>query len=602
MENYNTSAELEYNKDVLAQWAYNVNITDYNLQCQSEADSNFSIFQQDQAEQANKFNLSLISDPTMVRELIKVKTIGIVLNATDSLALSNLIGNMTGVYSTGSICSMNSTTKKVDCSVKWVLDPDLMEVLAKNRDYDTLAYVWKSWRDAVGKPIKSTYLEFVELSNKGARKGGFNDTGAFWRWPYENPDFPKTVESLWYQLLPLYEQLHAYVRRRLINKYKGKFNTSAIPAHILGNMWAQDWANLFDFLVPYPNKSSVDVTDAMKAQNYTVKHMFELSDHFFQSIGLIPMTPEFWNRSMLVKPSDGRRVVCHASAWDFYDGKDVRIKMCTKIDMESLITVHHEMGHIQYYLQYAKQRVAFREGANPGFHEAIGDTMALSVSTPTHLKAIGLLPDYVPDQEQDINYLFKTALDKIAFLPFGYLVDNWRWNVFNGNYDYDSWNQKWVDLRLRYQGIIPPVPRNNDDFDPGAKFHVPSNSPYMSYFVSFVIQFQFYENMCKAAGHQGPLYRCDFYKSKKAGELFSKMLSLGSSLPWPEAMKVMTGQPLMSAKSLLNYFKPLHTWLQKNNFGECFGWDEEWPDYVAATLPQPRCNKTVPDQHVFQSF
>lgn len=512
------------------------------------------------------------------------------------------MGNMTGIYSTGSICGINSTTMVEDCSIRWMLDPDLMDVMAKSRDYDTLSYVWKSWRDAVGKPIKEKYLEFVSLSNKGAKAGGFNDTGAFWRWPYEDPNFPSTVEKLWYQLLPLYEQLHTYVRRRLMNKYKGRFNSSAIPSHILGNMWAQDWSNLFDLLVPYPNKTSVDVTNNMKSQNYTPKSMFELSEEFYQSIGMIPLTKEFWNNSMIVRPSDGRKVVCHASAWDFYDGKDVRIKMCTKVDMESLIVIHHEMGHIQYYLQYAKQPAAFRNGANPGFHEAVGDTMALSVSTPEHLKAVGLLPDYVPDEEQDINYLFKIALEKIAFLPFGYLVDLWRWNVFSETYDYDSWNQQWVDLNLRYQGIIPPVPRGKDDFDPGSKFHIPANSPYMSYFVSFVIQFQFYESMCKASGYEGPLYKCDFFKSKKAGDILAKTLSLGSSLPWPETMKVLTGQPSMNASALLEYFKPLYTWLKKNNFGECFGWAEEWPYYVTDTLSKPRCNKTVNNELVFEQF
>jgi len=274
--------------------------------------------------------------------------------------------------------------------------------------------------------------------------------------------------------------------------------------------------------------------------------------------------------------------------------------MCTKVDMENLIVIHHEMGHIQYYLQYAKLPTPFREGANPGFHEAIGDTMALSVSTPEHLKAVGLLPDYVPDEEQDINYLFSIALEKIAFIPFGYMVDLWRWNVFSGNYDYDSWNQRWVDLNLRYQGIIPPVPRDKDDFDAGSKFHIPANSPYMSYFVSFVIQFQFYESMCKASGYEGPLYKCDFYKSKKAGDILAKTLSAGSSVPWPETMKSMTGQSSMNASAVLDYFKPLYTWLKKNNFGECFGWGEEWPYYVTESLSKPRCKKTINNELVFE--
>ncbi|MCP3661004.1 MAG: hypothetical protein GY696_00675, partial [Gammaproteobacteria bacterium] len=315
---------------------------------------------------------------------------------------------------------------------------------------------------------------------------------------------------------------------------------------------------------------------------------------FFQSLGLIKMPQAFWNKSMIVQPTDGRQVVCHASAWDFYNAKDYRIKMCTQVTMDDLVVIHHEMGHVEYYLQYSKQPIAFRRGANPGFHEAIGDTMALSVSTPGHLNAIGLLPGYKSDPQQDLNYLYRQALDKIAFLPFGYIVDNWRWMVFNGTYNMNNWNQGWWNLRFKYQGIVPPVSRSASDFDPGAKFHIPNNMPYIRYFVATVVQFQFYQSLCKASGYTGPLHQCDFYKSKAAGTKLAAMLKLGSSRPWQDVIQQITGQRYMSAQAIMSYFQPLMQWLKTQNQGQCFGWGYQWPSGYNVT--QPRCNYTMPSQ------
>ncbi|GBN45332.1 Angiotensin-converting enzyme [Araneus ventricosus] len=451
----------------------------------------------------------------------------------------------------------------------------IQRILTKSRDYDELAHAWKAWRDAAGKPIREKYLRFVNLSNEAARLNGFPDTGDMWREAYESDTFEEDLEALWEQLRPLYEHLHAYVRRRLIQLYgddKIK-NDGPIPAHLFGNMWAQSWVSLLDITQPFTGKPSVDVTPIMEAKNLSALEMFKISEEFFTSLGLKPMPEEFWRHSLIEKPKD-REIICHASAWDFCNGKDYRIKQCTDITMEDLITVHHEMGHIQYFLQYARQPNVFREGANPGFHEAIGDVLALSVSTPKHLQSIGLLDEVADDPEGDLNFLLRTALDKVSFLPSGYLIDLWRWGLFRGEIKPENMNSKWWDLRLKYQGICPPVKRYDTDFDPGAKYHVPGNVPYIRYFVSFVIQFQFHKVLCDAAGHTGPLYKCDIYRSREAGQILSQVMELGSSEHWSEAMKIMTGGATnkMDAGPILEYFQPLLEFLEEQNINETLGW------------------------------
>ncbi|KAF8795129.1 Angiotensin-converting enzyme-like protein [Argiope bruennichi] len=456
----------------------------------------------------------------------------------------------------------------------------LTEILINSRNEAELKHVWTKWRDVSGKVVKDKFLRYVDLSNEAACLNGFKDNGEMWREAYESDSFVEEIEELWNVIRPFYEQLHAYVRRKLIQRYphSGIKPDGPIPAHLLGNMWAQTWGNIFDIVKPYPKKKFVDVTDAMVAKIMTPMDMFKMSEEFFTSIGMKKMTPEFWQRSIIEKPKN-REMVCHASAWDFADGKDFRIKMCTRVNMEDFITVHHEMGHIVYFMYYAGQPLVFREGANPGFHEAIGDTIALSVATPKHLKEVDLLEELSEDEESDINTLMDTALDKIAFLPFGYLIDAWRWKVFDGSIKRDELNSEWWKLRLKYQGLCPPVKRTNDDLDAAAKYHVIADVPYIRYFVSHVIQFQFHKALCDAAGYKGPLHKCDIYKNKRAGQLLGDMLSLGKSVHWNEAMKVITqgATHKMNAKPLVEYFAPLLKWLKIQNKNETLGWNSSDP-------------------------
>ncbi|ESO94196.1 hypothetical protein LOTGIDRAFT_215685 [Lottia gigantea] len=573
LKEYNIVFGKILNNQVRAEYTYNTDITDEHQKEQVTANVEMAAFLKEASQNASSFNWKKFKDADIKRQMKKISDIGpsALKEHKKVEELNKALSDMQSIYSKATVFLQNKTMN---------LEPGLTELFASSRDYDLLTEGWKLWRDASGAKMKTLYQRMVELSNEGSKENGYHDTGAFWRTDYEDDNFQDTVEELLVQLKPIYTELHTYIRKKLKDLYGAdKFpKTGQIPAHILGNMWAQTWNNIYSLVIPYPNKPSVDVTDALKEQNFTATRMFRTAEHFFKSIGLDAMPATFWNGSMIERPSDGRDVVCYAAAWDMGDGKDFRIKMCTDITMEDLITIHHEMGHVEYFLQYKDQPSVFRDGANPGFHEAIGDTIALSVSTPKHLRKIGLLPAGENDYEADINYLMKIALEKIAFLPFGYLIDQWRWSVFSGETTPDNYNRKWWDLRCKYQGISPPVKRTEEDFDPGAKYHVAANVPYIRYFISFVIQFQFHQSLCREANQTGPLHTCDIYNSLQAGTKLKNMLKLGSSVQWQDAMELITGQRKMEVGPLLEYFKPLMEWLEKKNGGDGESWTDNCPD------------------------
>jgi peptidyl-dipeptidase A len=385
-------------------------------------------------------------------------------------------------------------------------------------------------------------------------------------------EFEAETERLWGKVKPLYDELHCYVRAQLRKRYgKERIGEKApIPAHALGNMWAQEWQHVYDLMVPYPGQPSLDVTRKLKAQKIDEKGMVKIGERFFTSLGIDPLPATFWERSLFKKPAD-REVVCHASAWDIANRDDLRIKMCIEIKEEDLITIHHELGHNYYYHYYYKLPILFQSGANDGFHEGIGDTLALSV-TPSYLKTLGLIDRVPADDKGAINFLFKQALQKIAFLPFGKLIDQWRWDVFSGKIKPADYNKSWWALRLKYQGVAPSAPRSEADFDPGAKYHVPASVPYTRYFLAQIYQFQFHRALCEASGHKGPLHQCSIYGSKAAGDKLKGMLALGASRPWQEAMHVVTGQRQADPSALLDYFEPLRKWLKEQNKAEVCGW------------------------------
>ena len=446
------------------------------------------------------------------------------------------------------------------------------KIMSSSRNPEELKEVWLGWH-AIAPPMRQRYSRFVELSNQGAREIGFKDTGALWRSGYDMTpeEFSAELERLWNQVKPLYLSLHTFVRSKLTEKYGPRIvpPCGPIPAHLLGNLWAQVWRNIYDLLGVQEDHAAVNLTELLKKKNLDATAMVKYAEAFFTSMGFAPLPPTFWERSLFTKPAD-RDVVCHASAWDLDNFDDLRVKMCIQINGTDFVTIHHELGHNFYQRAYKHQPYLFKSGANDGFHEAIGDAIALAI-TPEYLHKIGLL-ETTPRPGNDIPELLKQALDRIAFLPFGLMIDQWRWKVLSGEIAPADYNQAWWALRLQYQGVAPPLERTEADFDPGAKYHVAANVPYTRYFLAHILEFQFYRALCRESGHHGPLHRCTFYGSKAAGAKFNQMLALGQSQPWPDALEVLTGERQISATAILEYFAPLKEWLDEQNQGKKVGW------------------------------
>ncbi len=453
---------------------------------------------------------------------------------------------------------------------------DIEAEMGTNRNPAELKEMWTSWNDNVGKPMAADYVKLVGLANQGAQELGYGDLGTLWRSNYDMKpaEFTALTEKLWQDVKPLYDQLHCYTRTKLNEKYGDDVQAKSGPirADLLGNMWAQEWGNIYDVVAPAGSGDvGFDVTKLLESKQYDPVKMVRAGEGFFSSLGFEPLPKTFWTRSQFTKPAD-RDVVCHASAWNLDNIDDLRIKMCIKVNGDDFTTIHHELGHNYYQRAYNKQPVLYLDGANDGFHEAIGDTVALSI-TPEYLVQIRLLDRaQVPGADKDLGLLLRQAMDKVAFLPFGLLIDRWRWGTFSGEIKPAQYQQAWTDMRLRYQGITPPSSRGADAFDPGAKYHIPAVVPYTRYFLARVLQFQFYEAACKTAGWKGPLHRCSFYDNKEVGKNLDAMLAMGASKPWPDALQAFTGSREISGKPMIRYFAPLTKWLKAQNRGKTCGW------------------------------
>jgi len=501
---------------------------------------------------ARKFKLLKLSltapapkDPKLRREITEIGT------------------SLEGDYGKGKYCR-----KPDEC-----LDITAIErIMSTSRDPNELKDIWIGWH-AIAPPMRERYARFVELSNQGAKEIGFKDTGSMWRSNYDMKpeEFSADMERLWNQVQPLYLSLHTYVRAKLVEKYGASVvpPDGPIPAHLLGNPWAQLWGNVYPILGLPEGNNSFDLTDLLTKKSLDAKGMVKYGEGFFTSMGFEKLPPTFWDRSLFTKPKD-RDVVCHASAWDIDNKDDLRIKMCIQVRGEDFVTIHHELGHNFYQRAYKNQPFLFQNGANDGFHEAIGDAVALAI-TPEYLQKVGLL-EKAPEGNNDIPQLLQQALDRVAFLPFGLLIDQWRWKVFSGEITPANYNASWWALRLKYQGVAPPVARSEKDFDPGAKYHVAANVPYTRYFLAHILEFQFYRALCRESGYKGPLNRCTFFGSKEAGTKFNKMLEMGQSKPWPDALEALTGERQIDGNALLEYFAPLKQWLDEQNKGKKSGW------------------------------
>ncbi len=553
-----------------ASWEYETDITDAHEKVSSEKREATMAYLTTAIPEASKFLAVEGLDADTKRQLQLLRLAGTLPSPSDPEArkqLAEIATRMNGMYGKGEYCT-GEGDKKICRDLG-----QLEEVLATDRDAAAQLEAWNGWH-TVSPPMREDYAKFVELGNQGAKEIGFADMGELWRSGYDMPpaEFEADVDRLWKQVEPLYKDLHCYTRKRLNEKYGDAVvsKTGPIPAHLTGNMWAQTWEPLYPMLEPYPNEPDLDPGKELHEQNWEPKKMAQTAEGFFVGMGLDPLPQTFWERSMFVQP-EGKEVVCHASAWDVTFNNDLRIKMCIKPTYDDLVTLHHELGHNYYYHAYYELPVLYQNGANDGFHEAIGDSIALSM-TPSYLKQIGLVDEVSQSNESVVNYQMQVALSKIAFLPFGRMIDQWRWDVFSGKIPPEKYNQGWWDLRLKFQGIAPESPRDESYFDPGAKYHIPGNTPYMRYFLADILQFQFYKAMCDSSGYTGPLNQCSFFGSKEAGTKLNTMLKMGSSKPWPDALEAISGTRQADASAILEYFAPLQAYLKEQNASEQCGW------------------------------
>jgi len=550
-----------------ASWVQENFITDDTQAMAADAIDEVTAVTTQLVEQAKRFNdLKLPADLARKFMLLKLSlTAPAPKDAALRRAMTEIGVSLDGDYGKGKYCRKNGECLDITAIEK---------LMSTSRDPEALKEVWTGWH-AIAPPMRQRYSRFVALSNQGAREIGFKDVGALWRAGYDMTpeEFSADLERLWNQVRPLYLSLHTYVRWKLAEKYGPNIvpPDGPIPAHLLGNPWAQEWGNVYDLLGVTEDKAGVgvNVTELLKKKNLDPKSMVKYGEGFFTSMGFAPLPPTFWERSLFTKPAD-RDVVCHASAWDLDNMDDLRVKMCIQVRGTDFVTIHHELGHNFYQRAYKDQPFMFKNGANDGFHEAIGDAIALAI-TPEYLHKVGLLEN-VPPASNDIPELLKQALDRVAFLPFGLMIDQWRWKVFSGEIAPADYNKSWWALRLKYQGVAPPMARSEADFDPGAKYHVAANVPYTRYFLAHILEFQFYRALCRESGYKGPLNRCTFYGSKEAGAKFNKMLAMGQSKPWPDALEVLTGERQTDGGALLEYFAPLKQWLDEQNKGKKVGW------------------------------
>lgn len=614
----NEGSRKMYPEMTAAQWLSSTYINDDSQLVSAKANERYLAQLKSWIDQAARFEGQQMS-PETARAIQLLKLSTSMPPPKDPVKLEELTriaSKMEGAYGAGTYCTGEGDARQ--CRQLGELE----DVLRSNRDYDAQLDAWQGWH-TTAQPMRKDYTRFVELVNEGARDMGFADAGEMWRSGYDMTPAQIAAETdrLWGQVKPLYEQLHCYARTRLDAKYggdRGHVTGNMLPAHLMGNMWQQDWGNLWDILAPYPNASVLDITSALESQynaSYdaqlsknpgkrspddlaqieqdaklsSAKLMTERAQDFYTSLGMPKLPESYWTKAQFIKPRD-RDVVCHASAWDMNMAGDVRTKMCIKPNEEDFTVIYHELGHVYYYLAYNKLPPLFQQGAHDGFHEAIGDTIVLAM-TPKYLQSIGLVGDQQQTDESLINAQMRMALAKVSFMPFGLMIDRWRWGVFDGSIKPGDYNKAWWELKAKYQGVAPVSARGEDFFDAGAKYHVPANTPYTRYFLSHVLQFQFYKALCDAAGHKGPLYECSFYGNKEAGAKFQAMLSKGASQPWQQTLKELTGGEKMDASAVLEYFAPLQTWLKQQNEGKTCGWQADTTAAAPAAPAKPDAPK-----------
>ncbi|XP_035210071.1 angiotensin-converting enzyme-like isoform X2 [Stegodyphus dumicola] len=541
----------------LADWSYSTNVSSVTASAREFSSGVYSNWMKNWKIWAREVNTDIISED--LRREVNIMASGVAFTTAEKARLvSEIKSKLTEIYS-----SVVIDLPEINVTVRG--ESEIVSAMATIKDPVILKKLWQAWRVQVGEKSKTLYLLLVQLTNKEARENGYSDIGVSWREEMGLDDVMSTALSLWSEVKSLYKEIHAYTRYKLHYLYKEVISSSPdlIPAHLLGSLWSENWVALSPFLMPFPESLPVNITSRLISDGYFVTDLVHKAEEFYTIMGLNAMTESFWNKSMFEKPNDGRLVDCHAVAYDFSKDDDFRIRMCGTVKEESFMEAIHEMGHIQYFMEYHHLPMIYRNGANSAFHEAVGETMVYAAQSPKCLQVLKLVKSSNFPEEMLLNTLMKQALSKFVFLPWALTLEQWRYMLFSNQITPQNMTTKWWELRKKFQGIGPPDEESSKLFDPGSKYHVINNIPYLRYFLSRFLEHQFLEALCSLAKQN--VHSCCFITSREAGKQLKKMLSLGASVSWQEALATLTGKRQLSAAPIMNYYMPLYTWLVEFN-------------------------------------
>lgn len=440
-------------------------------------------------------------------------------------------------------------------------------VLVTSKDLDQRKQVWEAGK-TIGIGLRDGLLKLRDLRNRVAKELGYDSFFAL-----QVADYGMTVDQMTElcdgfveTAMPLYQQLHAWAKHTLAERYGADAPKGKIPAHWLPNRWGQNWPGLVE---------GIDLDGPFKGK--PKEYVTEQAEAFYVSLGFPELPESFWSKSDLypAEPGSGRLKNSHASAWHVDLREDVRSLMSIEPDARWFNTAHHELGHIYYYIAYSTPRVPYllREGANRAFHEGIGDLIGLAAGQRPYLKQVGLLPKEAEGTDQ-VPFLLDTALDgaSLVFLPFSAGTMTRFERDFYGGKIGDDLNGAWWGVVGECQGIAPPSPRGEEFCDPATKTHINDDAAqYYDYAIGTVIKFQLHDHIARNILKQDPR-ECNYYGNREVGDFLRSILEVGATKDWNVVLKEATGEGL-SARAMVDYFEPLKAWLEERNDGREIGWE-----------------------------
>ena len=438
---------------------------------------------------------------------------------------------------------------------------DMDEILRTSSDPDERLAVWTASKE-VGKDLKSGLADLKELRNKTVQALGYDDYFAYQVSDYgmSTAEMMALNQRLVSELLPLYRELHTYARYELAKRYGVKEVPDMLPAHWLPNRWGQDWNAMV-------NVEGVDLDGALSDKPR--EWLMEQGERFYKSLGFGPLPASYWEKSSLYPlPEDaGYKKNNHASAWHMDLQEDVRCLMSIVPNRDMYETVHHELGHIYYFMAYTNPNVPplLREGANRAYHEGIGSLMGLAAMQKPFLAGLELIPESAGSD--DMQSLLKEALNYVVFIPWSAgVMTEFEHDLYATDLSADQYTARWWDLKKKYQGIVAPNERGPEYCDPASKTHINNDAAqYYDYALSFVLLFQLHDHIAGKILHQDPR-ATNYYGSKEVGTFLQGILEKGASGDWRKMLKEKTGEDL-SARAMLSYFEPLMGYLKEQNKG-----------------------------------